>query len=892
MKRKALAVIVSVMMLAAFFSLSAFAEGEAVAKIGGTEYATLEEAVAAVPADGTETTVTLLTDAAGNGIVVKEGQNVIIDFGGFTYSVEGVLVGSAGTETLSFQLHKGADVTLRNGVITSTKTKMLVQNYADLTLEDIILDGTQSDVNQYTLSNNFGTTVIKGATEILGDEDTVAFDIWYGMFDVYDEGLSVTFDETFTGKVVGAVEYGAHSRVTADDWQDKASLVIENGEFDIDLVATSDTIDEANITISGGVFTLPVSSIFCADGFAPCTYGADSYGVCEIVNTAKIGETEYATLEQAVAAVPADGTETTVTLLTDATGNGIIVKEGQNVVIDFGGFTYFADGNQVGSAGTETLSFQLHKGATVTLKNGTVSSTKTKMLVQNYADLTLEDIVLDGTQSGVNQYTLSNNFGTTVIKGATEILGDEDTVAFDIWYGMFDVYDEGLSVTFGDDFTGKVVGAVEYGAHSRVTADDWQDKASLVIRNGEFDIDLVATSDAIDEANITISGGRFTAPVNENHCAYSYEPTSFADGKYGVCKHQVKRVVESKDKTCTENGYDKIKCDKCEYTIIIDYISTGHSFTVYTSDNNATYFEDGTKTALCDNGCGEKDVLINAGSKLVLGKTSSISISETKNSVKLTWKKVAGADGYKVYLYDYSKGSWKHLAYTSSLTFTHSDLKAGTRYRYAVKAYILDGETKVYASDFKTRSTYTKPLPPTTVKTANTTTKTTTLSWSKCTGATKYRVYRKTSTGWKIIATTEKLSYNVKAMKANTSYTFAVKPCITYDSKDIWASSYTTVTVKTPLLDAPALRVATTAKGRATLAWEDIAGESGYQVYYSTKKSSGFTKISNYKAGTEKVYKTGLTSGKTYYFKVRAYTKVDGKYVYSNYSTVKSLKIK
>ncbi len=590
--------------------------------------------------------------------------------------------------------------------------------------------------------------------------------------------------------------------------------------------------------------------------------------------------------------MPADGTETTVTLISDATGNGIIVREGQNIIIDFGGFTYYADGNQVGSTGTATLSFQLHKGADVTLKNGVISSTKTKMLVQNYADLTLEDIILDGTQSELNQYTLSNNFGDTVVKGETEILGDEDTVAFDIWYGMFGVYDEGLSVTFDETFTGKVEGAVEYGAHSRVTADDWQEKAALVIENGSFDIDFVATSDTIEEANISISGGKFTAPLKEEFCAFGYEPTMFADGKYGVCKHQVKRVVESKDKTCTENGYDKIKCDKCEYTIVIDYIATGHSFTVYTSDNNATYLEDGTKTALCDNDCGEKKTVANAGSKLVLGKTSSITVSETKNSVKLTWKKVTGAEGYKIYLYDYSKGTWKHLTYTTSLTYTHKNLESGTRYRYAVKAYVLDGSTKVYAGSYKTRSTYTKPLPPTTIKASNITTKTATISWSKCTGATKYRFYRKTSTGWKILATTEELSYNVRAMKPNTSYTFAVKPCITYDSKDIWASTYTTFTLKTPLLDAPALRVASTAKGRLTAAWEDISGESGYQVFYSTNKSSGFTKIANYKADTEKIYQTGFESGKTYYFKVRAYTKVDGKYVYSNYSAVKSLKIK
>lgn len=90
----------------------------------------------------------------------------------------------------------------------------------------------------------------------------------------------------------------------------------------------------------------------------------------------------------------------------------------------------------------------------------------------------------------------------------------------------------------------------------------------------------------------------------------------------------------------------------------------------------------------------------------------------------------------------------------------------------------------------------------------------------------------------------------------------------------------------------PGARVASTAKGRATVAWTDIDGETGYQVWYSTSKNGGYKKISNYKADTVKIYKTGLQSGKTYYFRVRAYTKTNSGYVYSNFSTAKALTIR
>ena len=50
--------------------------------------------------------------------------------------------------------------------------------------------------------------------------------------------------------------------------------------------------------------------------------------------------------------------------------------------------------------------------------------------------------------------------------------------------------------------------------------------------------------------------------------------------------------------------------------------------------------------------------------------------------------------------------------------------------------------------------------------------------------------------------------------------------------------------------------------------------------------------MSTYKVNVVKGSKSKLTSKKTYYFKVRAYKTVDGKKIYSAWSTVKSIKIK
>ena len=49
--------------------------------------------------------------------------------------------------------------------------------------------------------------------------------------------------------------------------------------------------------------------------------------------------------------------------------------------------------------------------------------------------------------------------------------------------------------------------------------------------------------------------------------------------------------------------------------IFVDGIEAEHKFVNYRSDNNATCFKDGTKTAVCENGCGTKNTVVDVGSK-------------------------------------------------------------------------------------------------------------------------------------------------------------------------------------------------------------------------------------------------------------------------------------
>ncbi len=191
---------------------------------------------------------------------------------------------------------------------------------------------------------------------------------------------------------------------------------------------------------------------------------------------------------------------------------------------------------------------------------------------------------------------------------------------------------------------------------------------------------------------------------------------------------------------------------------------------------------------------------------------------------------------------------------------------------------------------------YIKPGKPAIVKSASQTASSVKLSWSAVPGAEGYTVYRYSPSKKAYVkaGTTEGTSLTVKNLYAGTKYTCRV---VAYGetsagkvyNSDSYALLKTATKTKTPTLTKV---TASSTKGKAYVYHSDVSGETGYTVYYSTKKDSGFKKYANFKSDTTRCDITGLTSGKTYYFKVRTYIKTDSGYVYSAWSSIKSVKVK
>lgn len=183
-------------------------------------------------------TIDILASIEGSGVVFAQDKfnadGLTIDLNGNTYTVVDPTVGSPGTETNAFQLLKGNKITFENGKLTTSATEayIFLQNYCDLVLDNVIVEG--STITDYVASNNNGSLTMKNGTTLTNImEDGYAFDVccWPSG---YPDGVTVRIDDDSV-IINGKVEYGTFpvdgTGILLDDIQ-KNVLIVPNGYDD------------------------------------------------------------------------------------------------------------------------------------------------------------------------------------------------------------------------------------------------------------------------------------------------------------------------------------------------------------------------------------------------------------------------------------------------------------------------------------------------------------------------------------------------------------------------------------------------------------------------------------------------------------------------------------
>lgn len=163
-------------------------------------------------------------------------------------------------------------------------------------------------------------------------------------------------------------------------------------------------------------------------------------------------------------------------------------------------------------------------------------------MIQNYSNLTLEDMVIDGTNAPCQNVT-SFNCGVVNIIGNTSILGNAR--AFDMCWWPSEAYKDGTQITI--DTTGTIKGTIYldfYGAY------DENVKSTLNLKNlkheGTFEIQETYLGNPVYDLlvnQLTIEGGTYSTDVSE-YLGEEYTQVKVSDSEYEVVTKQEVIKVE------------------------------------------------------------------------------------------------------------------------------------------------------------------------------------------------------------------------------------------------------------------------------------------------------------------------------------------------------------
>lgn len=172
-----------------------------------------------------------------------------------------------------------------------------------------------------------------------------------------------------------------------------------------------------------------------------------------------------------------------------------------------------------------------------------------------------------------------------------------------------------------------------------------------------------------------------------------------------------------------------------------------------------------------------------------------------------------------------------------------------------------------------------------------------TLTWSGVDGATGYRVYRSTSktSGFKkikSITSSSKVTYTNSNISCGTTYYYKVRAYRLVDGNYYFGAYSPVVSAKAKPATPASFKAGKSTRKKVKVSWKAVTGASGYRIYRSTSRTGGFSRIKTVKSGASTSYVKKTKRNKTYYYKMRAYTTVNGKKVWGAYTTVKAYKLK
>ena len=249
-------------------------------------------------------------------------------------------------------------------------------------------------------------------------------------------------------------------------------------------------------------------------------------------------------------------------------------------------------------------------------------------------------------------------------------------------------------------------------------------------------------------------------------------------------------------------------------------------------------------------------------------------LSSSSKGVNITWGAVPNAKRYRVY-YRGSKG-WTYLGSTTKTSYTDSKVSYGSSYTYTVRC--INYKNNRFTSSFNGRGwKHTHYLPTPSGFNYDCVNGGIKLSWSKVSGAAKYRVFYYGRNGWAKMADVSGTSYTDYDVIEGKSYTYVVR-CVSSNGKK-YTSNLKSGGWSARLLTTPRGMTITSTSSGNELSWNAVDGAWAYKVFY--KSDNSWKGISN--VTDTKFVDTDVINGQVKTYTVRCVT-ADGKWWRSGYN--------
>ena len=278
------------------------------------------------------------------------------------------------------------------------------------------------------------------------------------------------------------------------------------------------------------------------------------------------------------------------------------------------------------------------------------------------------------------------------------------------------------------------------------------------------------------------------------------------------------------------------------------------------------YFSDGGKTYV-----GKLSNTVTNNDYLLAPTGLKATIND-EYKISLSWNKSAGASKYEIYKATSENGTYTKINTTDITGTSYStskDIMPGTTYYFKVKA--INTSHPAGNSDYsKVASVKTngmdKPVLTTSIDKSQGKIK---LSWTSVKGATKYQVYRATSSNGTFTKIYENTGTSFNTANFTAGYTYF------YKIKAVGAKQTTESDVVKQIapLAKPVVKAGLSSTGKPSLSWAAVKGADKYEIYRATTESGTYTKM--YTTVYTSYTNTSAVAGKTYYYKVKAVSNSD-----------------